>query len=1225
MRRHYVLLWVVLCAFAATASALAADSGEAKPTSTITVGHSLKNDESPKLREIPAKPLVLQPEHEELEPLRLPHRVQNEFDPVVQSTLAPEAMPGTDLNFEGIDFPGVACNCAPPDTNGEVGATQYVQMVNEGIQVFDKTTGVSVLGPVAISTLWSGFGGVCETNGDGDPVVLYDQAANRWVVTQFAGSSIPTDECVAVSTTSDATGSWYRYDFHLGSNFYDYPKLGVWPDAYYMAMNVFNSAATTFLGPQPFAFDRAAMLAGSPATFITPGLQSDSLGALLCADLDGSNPPPAGAPNPFLSIEGPPWSLYRFHVDWATPANSTFTLGGNLTPAGYTTLCPATRSCVPQPGTTAGLDGIGDRPMFRLAYRHFPDGHEALVGNLSVSSSAVAGIRWWEINNATSGTPGFTQEGTYQPDATWRWMGSAAMDVQGNLAIGFSASSSTVFPEIRYAGRLAGDPAGTLAQGEATLVAGTGSQTGTSNRWGDYSDLTVDPVDDCTFWYTNEYYTTTSSFNWKTRIGSFKYPGCIIGPSGTLQGQVTICSSGLPLAGATVSTGVISTVTDGSGNYSLTLAPGGYTITVSKAGYADAGGPATIMDGQTTILDACLTGVPLVEGAGGTLTGENCLPGNGVPDPGETVTVSLCLQNVGGGDPADLVATLQATGGVTSPSEPQGYGALPAGGAAVCRDFTFTVDPNAACGDTITATLDLEDGGTSYGTAVYDFQTGVLAVTFAEDFDGVAAPALPAGWVAANATGPAPLWVTSATTPDTAPNDAFVDDPPTISDKQLDSPSIPIATASAQLTFRNHYNLENTFDGGVLEISIGGGAFQDILAAGGSFVSGGYTATISSSFGSPIAGRQAWSGDAGGYIDTVVDLPPAAAGQGIVLRWRMGSDNSVTRPGWQIDTISIADGYACCAPVPVTLQVDLHGLPTTPSALGLNKVFEPGETVLVEPGYFNGSSSSLPLTGTASNFTGPAGAAYSLVKSTASYGSIGSNASANCYDAAADCYAMGVDNPAPRPAAHWDTTFDELLSTGATKTWTLHIGDSFPDAINTNPFYGFIETIYHKGITGGCGGGDYCPGSSATRAQMAVFLLKGKHGSSYVPPPCTGIFGDVTCPSTFADWIEELAAEGITGGCGGGNYCPDNAVTRAQMAVFLLKAQHGSAYLPPACAGVFLDVACPSTFANWIEQLAAENITAGCGGGNYCPDNPNTRGQMAVFLTKTFGLVLYGP
>jgi hypothetical protein len=488
--------------------------------------YDVHHDVSPPLRDIPVPPVQLDPLHVMPEPLGFPRTVSRAPDPVVQGTLAPAVMPPPILNFNGIPFPGVACNCAPPDTDGEVGATQYVQLVNRGMQVFDKVTGASVLGPIDIEVLWAGFGGVCQSTGFGDPIVLYDQLADRWLISQFAGpGSIPTHECVAVSQTSDATGAYNRYDFNLGTNFFDYPKLSVWPDAYYMSMNVFNAAATAFLGPQPFALDRAAMLAGTSAAVITPGLQSPSLGALLPGDLDGIVLPPAGAPNPWLSTElVPNWQLFRFHVDFAVPGNSTFTLAGPLVPAGYTTLF----ANVPQLGTASLLDNLADRPMFRLAYRRFPGGNEALVGNQTVQSGGVAGIRWWEINNATSGTPGFTQQGTYQPDSTWRWMGSVAMDAQGNLALGFSASSSSINPQIRYAGRLATDPPGILAQGEATLHPGTGSQVGTSSRWGDYSAIVVDPVDDCTFWYTTEWYESTSSFNWRTRIGNFKFPTCIV-------------------------------------------------------------------------------------------------------------------------------------------------------------------------------------------------------------------------------------------------------------------------------------------------------------------------------------------------------------------------------------------------------------------------------------------------------------------------------------------------------------------------------------------------------------------------------------------------------------------------------------------------------------------------------------------------------------------------
>jgi hypothetical protein len=290
-------------------------------------------------------------------------------------------------------------------------------------------------------------------------------------------------------------------------------------------MNVFNSAGTSFLGPEPFVFNRSAMLTGAAATFQTKPALGSSAAAFLPSDLDGATLPPAGAPNFFAGF-GNPMPLYKFHVDWTNSANTTFTNYANLSVAGYTQLCATTRNCVAQPSTSTKLDAIADRPMFRLAYRNFGD-HESMVANYTVNvGSGQAGIRWYEIRGLSS-SPSIYQQSSYAPDATNRWLGSAAMDGSGDLAIGYSASSSSVFPSIRYAGRLAGDPLGQLSQGEATLFTGLGSQSGTSNRWGDYSDLTVDPTDDCTFWYTNEYYPSgVSQYNWRTRIGSFKFPGC---------------------------------------------------------------------------------------------------------------------------------------------------------------------------------------------------------------------------------------------------------------------------------------------------------------------------------------------------------------------------------------------------------------------------------------------------------------------------------------------------------------------------------------------------------------------------------------------------------------------------------------------------------------------------------------------------------------------------
>ena len=202
-------------------------------------------------------------------------------------------------------------------------------------------------------------------------------------------------------------------------------------------------------------------------------------------------------------------------------------------------------------------------------------------------------------------------------------------------------------------------------------------------------------------------------------------------------------------------------------------------------------------------------------------------------------------------------------------------------------------------------------------------------------------------------------------------------------------------------------------------------------------------------------------------------------------------------------------------------------------------------------------------------------------------------------------------------------TANDLVVTntdGTTGTLVKAFVADFLDVPGAQQFYSYVTTLVSNGITAGIGGGLYGVNDDTLRQQMAVFILKGKHGLCFTPPPCTGTFGDVPCPSTFANWIEEMAAEGITGGCGGGDFCPQTPVRRDQMAVFLLKGEHGSSYVPPTCTGVFLDVPCPSTFANWIEQLAAEGVTGGCGGGNYCPGNLNTRGQMAVFMTKTFHL-----
>ena len=467
------------------------------------------------------KPLRLIPQNE---------LATNGPDTAVQSTGGPLVATTSGLNIPGVgngDY-GFAPNAAPPDTNGAVGATQYVQWVNESFAVFDKATGIIVPGfPKSGNTLWSGFSGGCETNNDGDPIVQYDKSAGRWVMTQFSVSTKPYLQCVAVSTTSDATGAYNRYAFSYGvSQFPDYPKLGVWPDGYYISYNIFNNG-TTFGGAKVCAFDRAAMLTGAVAVQECFQL-STSYGGLLPSDLDGSIAPPTGSPNFFLNFGSNSLNLWKFHADFTNTANATLSGPTNIPVATFNAACNGGGGCIPQPGTNQKLDSLADRLMYRLAYRRFTDGHEALVVNHSVkvsgnNHSQVVGIRWYELR--TPNAPTVFQQGTYSPDSTNRWMGSIAMDKVGDIALGYSASSSSIYPSIRYTGRVPTDPINTL-QTENSILTGGGSQLPSLGRWGDYSSLTIDPVDDCTFWYTTEYLKNSGTFNWSTRIASFKFPGC---------------------------------------------------------------------------------------------------------------------------------------------------------------------------------------------------------------------------------------------------------------------------------------------------------------------------------------------------------------------------------------------------------------------------------------------------------------------------------------------------------------------------------------------------------------------------------------------------------------------------------------------------------------------------------------------------------------------------
>jgi hypothetical protein len=471
----------------------------------------------------------------------------------VQLQPGPETMPPPLNGWEGIGYTGVL----PPDTNGQIGPNHYVQIVNDyygaWVRVWDR--GGAQLYDFGMQNLWPG-GSPCRDQAYGDPVVLYDQLADRWLLTQFTDSTAPYYECIAVSKTGNPTdlpADWWLYTFNVhNSKFNDYPKFGVWPDGYYMSANQFDPTNNwSWEGAGVWVFDRQTMLSGGNAGFQYFDLASvnKNYGGLLPSNLMGNRLPPDGAPNYFMAVDMD-WSgsndilhIFEFHTDWATPANSTFSLAKDIVVDPFDWDITG----IPQPGTGQQLDALADRLMMHLWYRNYGD-HESLVVNHTVDTGGDhAGIRWYEIRggavDTTLSDATIHQQGTYTPDGVHRWMASVAMDRVGNLAAGFSVSdATTVFPGIRYAGRLYSDPLGQFTQGESTLINGGGSQTA-YDRWGDYSSLTVDPVDDCTFWYTTEYMKATSSAQWSTYVGSFKFDNCCGGQISDVDG-LSVSKSG---------------------------------------------------------------------------------------------------------------------------------------------------------------------------------------------------------------------------------------------------------------------------------------------------------------------------------------------------------------------------------------------------------------------------------------------------------------------------------------------------------------------------------------------------------------------------------------------------------------------------------------------------------------------------------------------------------
>ncbi len=508
------------------------------------------------------------------------------------------------LNSVGPNFMGVgnSSNVMPPDTDGDVGPNHYFQMVNMSFQIWDKT-GNSVYGPALNKTIWQGFPGPWANSNDGDPIVLYDEYADRWLASQFALPNYPNGPfyiMVAISQTPDPTGAWYRYGYQF-ADMPDYPKFGVWNDAYTMTVNRFTSGSTNYTGTAAVAFDRVKMLAGDPSAEMIyfPMSASQEPYSMQPADADGTAPP-AGSPAYFGYIKSPSkFVVYRMILDWNNTSNSVFELDTNIPVTFWSTSI----SGIPQPGTNKKLDAITDRLMFRLQYRNFGS-YQTMVTNHTVSVSGVAGVRWYEFRKTGTGPWTVYQQGTYSPDNVNRWMGSIAMDANGNIALGYSVSNSSVYPGIRFTGRMDGDPLGEMTIAEEEIIAGTGSQTGGflgNGRWGDYSAMSIDPSEPNTFWYTTEYMQNTSSQNWKTRIAKFNFDE-VFGMTITASND-SVCEND--------SVKLIVTGVGGSGTYSYNWSstPSGFSSnedTLWVKPLSDTYYICEINDGTNTALDSVL-------------------------------------------------------------------------------------------------------------------------------------------------------------------------------------------------------------------------------------------------------------------------------------------------------------------------------------------------------------------------------------------------------------------------------------------------------------------------------------------------------------------------------------------------------------------------------------------------------------------------------------------
>jgi len=860
-------------------------------------------------------------------------------DPLVDLQAA-FAMRNTDdfstpiVNIGAQGFTGVS----PPDTVGDIGPNHYIQSINDSggavVQIYDKT-GATIGSPFAMDSFGSGS---CAS-GYGDPIVLYDRQADRWLMQEFSSSG--NYMCFYISQTADpVAGGWYFYDFQAPT-FPDYPHFGVWPDAYYGTANE-NSAV--------YAFDRTNMLAGATAgpmqRFSVPDLPGYGFQCATPADLDGADEPPAGAPgiimrhvdeeahstytnNPSTDL----LEIFAFHVDFANPGNSTLTQLPDVVITDFNSwfINYSTFYSVPQP-SGGGLDPIREVILNRLQYRNFGS-HESLVGVLPTNvytatsgSDVSAALRWFELRR-TSGDWQVHQEGTFATSDLDenRFVGSIAMDQSGNIGMGYSITdvgTPSIDPSLRYTGRLADDPAGVMTQIETQQVTGSGAGGG---RWGDYASINLDPEDDCTYWFTSEF---QNGSGWATQITSFQFDACgcditidplVAAAAVTALNVITVSWNDSATASVTEYLVYRSRTTGGPYDLIATV-PDSSLGTGGGAGYAFndtdvSGGIEYFYVVRASDGEACRSDNS--NEAAATATGACTL--SPIFDGVVSVTnpqssdCELELAWVAGSHECGTSVTYNVYRSTTP-----GFGPDPSNLVASCVDATSYVDTTTVSATTYFYVVRAEDdtsngagpcgGGNEDGNLAEasGAATGPDSVYFADDMESG-----DGNWTHG---GTGDTWTLSTARAHSGATSFYATDVATVSDQQLDSlefalPNVPGIT----LEFWSWQEVEDSgsgcYDGGIIEASTDGGSNWTQLPDS-SMLTLPYDGPVSTSYSNPIGGQDAWCGDPRDWTFKVVDLT-AYAGADVTLRFRLATDTSASREGWYVDDVRVITPSEC--------------------------------------------------------------------------------------------------------------------------------------------------------------------------------------------------------------------------------------------------------------------------------------------------------------------------